>query len=80
MLTKFALALAAIAFAVAGFQTWRIGTLPGKLAEAERAYGICNATLSAYLEGDDIDAAIPDDLDGFVVPDAWRVQPSTPTP
>jgi hypothetical protein len=71
MLTKAALALALLASVVAGVQTWRIGNLPEKLAKAERDFGICDATLTAYLEGDDIDAAIPDDLDDFTVPDHW---------
>jgi hypothetical protein len=80
VIAKVALALALLASVVAGIQTWRLGNLPHQLAEAERDFGICDATLTAYLEGDDIDAAIPDDLDGFVVPDHWRVQPSSPAP
>jgi hypothetical protein len=80
MLTKAALAIALLASVVAGIQTWRLGNLPHQLAEAERAYGVCDATLTAYLEGDDIDAAIPDDLGGFTLPNHWRVQPSSPAP
>jgi hypothetical protein len=80
VLAKAALILALAASLVAGVQTWRIGSLPAQLAESERAFGICDATLTAYLEGEDIDAAIPDDLGGFVVPDHWRLQPSSPAP
>jgi hypothetical protein len=80
MLAKAALILALAASLFAGLQTWRVGYLNDRLAEAERAFGICDATLTAYLEGEDIDAAIPDDLGGFVVPDHWRLQPSSPAP
>ncbi len=33
-----------------------------QLAAAERNFGICDATLTAFLEGEEIDDAIPDDL------------------
>jgi hypothetical protein len=71
VLAKAALILALAASLVAGLQTWRVGYLTDRLAEAERAFGICDATLTAYLEGDDIDADIPDDLDDYVPPDRW---------
>jgi hypothetical protein len=79
MLTKAALTLALLASVVAGVQTWRLGTLPGKLAKAERDFGICDATLTAYLEGEEINDAIPDDLGGFDVPSHW-LRPSSPAP
>jgi hypothetical protein len=79
MIAKAALTLALLASIVAGIQTWRIGNLPHQLAEAERAFGICDATLTAYLEGEEINDAIPDDLGGFDVPSHW-LRPSSSTP
>lgn len=79
MITKISLAIALLASVVAGIQTWRISGLPHQLAEAERAFGVCDATLTAYLEGEEIDDAIPDDLGGFDVPSHW-LQPTFPAP
>jgi hypothetical protein len=74
MLAKAALVLALAASLFAGLQTWRIGTLPGKLAEAERASEVCDATLTAYLEGEEIDNALPDDLRDYSPRDEWMRQ------
>jgi hypothetical protein len=79
MIAKAALAIALLASVVAGVQTWRIGSLPHQLAEAEQAYGVCDVTLTAYLEGEEINDAIPDDLGGFDVPSHW-LRPSSPAP
>ena len=46
-----------------------------RLAEARDDFGQCAATLSAYLEGDDIDATIPHDLGGFVPRPEWLLPP-----
>jgi hypothetical protein len=70
-------ALAASLFAA--LQTWRVDRLRASVTEAERAFGICDATLTAYLEGEEIDNAIPDDLGDFVPPDHW-LRPSTSAP
>jgi hypothetical protein len=79
VLAKAALILALAASLFAGLQTWRVGYLNDRLAEAERAFGICDATLTAYLEGEEINDAIPDDLGGFDVPSHW-LRPSSPAP
>lgn len=42
-------------------------------ADAERDFAECSATITAMIEGQEIDDAIPDDLNGFDIPDAWRV-------
>jgi hypothetical protein len=42
------------------------------------ALGTCVATRDALREGKEINDAIPDDLGGFVLPDAWRLQPGPP--
>ncbi|SEL67057.1 hypothetical protein [Jannaschia helgolandensis] len=36
----------------------------------------CQAVTGLLREGREIDDAIPNDLGGFVLPDAWRVRPS----
>jgi len=41
--------------------------------------GTCQAARDALREGREIDDAIPNDLDGFVLPDDWRVQPDPET-
>jgi len=41
--------------------------------------GTCQATRDALREGKEIDDAIPNSLDGFVLPDDWRVQPDPET-
>jgi hypothetical protein len=79
VLAKAALILALAASLFAGLQTWRVGYLTDRLAEAERAFGICDATLTAYLEGEEINDAIPDDLDG-VEPRPWWLLPPSPAP
>jgi hypothetical protein len=80
VILRAAIAVAAIAALAAAAQTWRLDRLRAELATAERNFGMCDATLTAYLEGEEIDDAIPLDLDGFTVPDRWRVQPVEPAP
>lgn len=38
----------------------------------------CEATAAMLRKGRNIDSAIPYDLDNFVLPDTWRVQPKGP--
>lgn len=46
-----------------------------RLVQAREDFGQCAATLSAYLEGDEIDATIPDDLGGFSPRPEWLLPP-----
>lgn len=43
--------------------------------EVTAQLGVCLASRDALREGQEIDRAIPNDLDGFVLPDDWRLQP-----
>lgn len=79
MLLRASIGLAVAAALFAALQSWRVNDLRDRLAAAERRFDQCDATLQAYLEGEEIDDAIPDDLGGFDVPSEWmRDLPASP--
>jgi hypothetical protein len=81
MIAKIALVLALVAFTFSGYQTLRLQIANSSLEQLGLDFGQCQATLTAYLEGEEINDAIPDDLGDFVPPDAWLVpSPGSPAP
>lgn len=60
-------------FVIAAFTVWENGNLREDLERSRSANAQCAAVLAAMNEGQEIDDAIPDDLGGFDIPDAWRL-------
>jgi hypothetical protein len=76
MIFKAAIIIATASFAFAGYQTLRLQIAHGELAALNNDFTQCQATMRAFLEGEEIDNAIPDDLGDFFPPDPWLL-PST---
>lgn len=60
-----------LALAFSGWQYHRAEILSRDLDATDIRFEQCNTLLTATLEGEEIDDAIPDDLDGFDVPPEW---------
>jgi hypothetical protein len=71
MIVKIALAFALAAFAFGGYQTLRLQIAHASLEQLNRDFGQCQATLAAYLEGEEIDNALPDDLRDYNPRNEW---------
>lgn len=62
---------AAIVAVIFGSLLWRLQVVTEDRAELRINLSSCAHRLNLYIEGDEIDDAIPLDLDGFAVPDHW---------
>jgi hypothetical protein len=71
MIAKIALALALVASAFGGYQTLHLQIANSSLEQLGRDFGQCQATLAAYLEGEEIDNALPDDLRDYDPRNEW---------
>jgi hypothetical protein len=83
MIAKIALVLALPAFIFGGYQTLRLQIANSSLEQLDLDFGQCQATLTAYLEGEEIDNALPDDLRDYNPRDEWLrrlLSPAAPAP
>jgi hypothetical protein len=78
MIRSVLLAGLAASLAFGGYQTLRLQIAESSLDQLGRDFGECQATLQAFLEGEEIDNAIPNSLGDFVPPPHWLL-PSTGT-
>jgi hypothetical protein len=71
MIFRGAIIVALLAVLGAGYQTLRLQIANASLDQLGRDLGQCQATLTAYLEGEEIDNAIPDDLRNYDPRNEW---------